>query len=96
MPSIHDHANKKMVKQCLPLLHQETSDGIQPERGKENALLPKFQAHPIFHTRVAPDDPRIRNHPEMPRLEEMLVATLIAVSDCPHSLATTECLLQPK
>jgi hypothetical protein len=73
MPGIHDHANRKMVKQHLPLLHQETSDGIQPEHGKENALLPKFQAYPIFHTRVAPDDQRIRNHPEMPRREEMLV-----------------------
>jgi hypothetical protein len=44
VPCFYDNADRLLVQRRIPTLHQETSDGIQPKLGKENALLPKLQA----------------------------------------------------
>jgi hypothetical protein len=44
VPCFYDNADWMPSQPCVPMLHQETSDGIQPKHGKENALLPKLQA----------------------------------------------------
>jgi hypothetical protein len=44
VPSFYDNADRSLVQQHVPTLDQEASDGIQPKRGKKNALLPKLQA----------------------------------------------------
>ncbi len=46
MPRIHDHANWTLVQQCLPQVHQKASNGIQPKCGKDDVIVPEFQAHP--------------------------------------------------
>jgi hypothetical protein len=45
MPRLHCHAHRPLVKQRLPTIHPQTSDGIQPQRLKENAQVPKLPTH---------------------------------------------------
>ncbi len=50
MPRLHGHAHWLLVKRRLPTIHPQTSDGIQPQRLKENAQVLKLPPHSKLRT----------------------------------------------